>query len=55
MYCSQGAPAVVEGHDLLRRARQVGHDEANPRIKLAGVPLDLGHHPVDIVLGSEEV
>ena len=37
--------SLVEGHDPLRRACQVGHDEANARIKLAAVPLDLGHHP----------
>jgi len=31
---------VVEGDDALRRPRQVGHDEADARIKFAGVPLD---------------
>jgi hypothetical protein len=35
---------VVEGDDPLGRARQVGDDEANAGIKLARVPLDLGHH-----------
>ena len=34
------AAVVVEGDDPLGRARQVGDDEADPRIKLAGVPLD---------------
>src|SRR5215471_13010919 len=37
------APLVVEGDDALGRPRQIGHDEADARIKLAGVPLDLGH------------
>jgi len=36
---------VVEGDDALRRPHQVGNDEADARIKLARVPLDLGHHP----------
>src|SRR4029077_21171005 len=39
-----GAAVVVEGNDALGRPRQVGDDEADARIKLAGVPLDLGHH-----------
>jgi len=34
------AALVVEGDDALRRPRQVGHDEADARIKFAGVPLD---------------
>ena len=37
------AALVVEGHDALGRPRQIGHDEPDARIKLAGVPLDLGH------------
>ncbi len=36
---------VVEGHDALRRPRQVGDDEADPRAKLARMPLDLRYHP----------
>jgi D-threo-aldose 1-dehydrogenase len=38
-----GAAVVVEGDDALGRPRQVGDDETDARIKLAGVPLDLGH------------
>src|SRR5437763_14379236 len=37
------AALVVEGHDTLGRPRQISHDEPDARIKLAGVPLDLGH------------
>ena len=32
---------VVEGDHLLGRATQVGHDEADARVQLAGVPLHL--------------
>jgi hypothetical protein len=39
------AALVVEGDDPLGRARQVGDDESNARIKLARVPLDFGDHP----------
>jgi hypothetical protein len=35
---------VVEGDDSLGRSRQIGDDEADARIKLARVPLDLYHH-----------
>jgi hypothetical protein len=35
-----GAAVVVEGDGALRRTRQVGYDDADARIKLAGVPLD---------------
>ena len=35
-----GAAVVVEGNDALGRPRQVGDDEADARIKLAGVTLD---------------
>jgi hypothetical protein len=38
------AAVVVEADDTLGRPRQVGDDEANPRAKLARMPLDLGHH-----------
>jgi hypothetical protein len=38
------AALVIEGDDALGRPRQIGDDEADPRIKLTGVPLDLGHH-----------
>src|SRR5262249_1508609 len=34
-----------ESDDPFGRARQVGDDEADVRIKLARVPLDLGDHP----------
>src|SRR6516162_459441 len=37
------AALIVEGNDALRRSCQVGDEEPNARIKLAGVPLDLGH------------
>src|SRR5262245_36172925 len=36
---------VVKGDDPLGRARQVGDDKADGRIKLAGRPLDFGDHP----------
>src|SRR5271156_7103879 len=39
------AAVVVEGDDALGRSRQVGDDEADTRVKLAGVPLDLRHDP----------
>ena len=43
---SAGRPhMIVEGDNPFSRARQVGDDEADAGIKLAGVPLDLGHHP----------
>jgi hypothetical protein len=38
------AAPVVELADPFRRPLQVGHDEADPRIELAPVPLDLRHH-----------
>jgi hypothetical protein len=45
IHCSavRRAALVVEGHDALGRPRQISHDEPDARIKLAGVPLDLGH------------
>src|SRR5262245_2300535 len=39
------AAPVEEGDDLLGRATQVRHDEADARIQLAGMPLDLRDHP----------
>jgi hypothetical protein len=39
------APLVVEGDDALRRPGQVGDDEANTRMKLGGMTLDLRYHP----------
>jgi hypothetical protein len=36
---------VVESNDALGRARQVGDDKADARIKLARMPLDFGDHP----------
>jgi hypothetical protein len=35
---------IVETDNPLGRARQVGDDEADAGIKLAGVPLNLGDH-----------
>ena len=37
------AALVMEGDDALSRPRQVGHDEAETRVQLAWIPLDLGH------------
>jgi hypothetical protein len=34
---------IVEGDDALRRAGQVGGDEADTWVKLTRMPLDLGH------------
>jgi len=39
------AALAVEGDDILGRAAQLGDDEADAGIKLAGMPLDLGNHP----------
>jgi pimeloyl-ACP methyl ester carboxylesterase len=36
---------IIEGDDPVGRARQVGDDEADARIKFAGMPLDLGDNP----------
>ena len=36
---------IVEGDDPVGRARQVGDDEADARIKLAGMPFDFGDYP----------
>src|SRR5262245_49449669 len=36
---------IVEGDDPLGWARQVGDDETDARIKLAGMPFDFGNHP----------
>ena len=45
-----GCPAlVVEGHDALGWPRQVGDDEADPRIKLAWMPLDFRHHSAGLL------
>ena len=38
------AALIIEADDPFGRARQVGYDEANTRIKLARMPLDLCHH-----------
>src|SRR5262245_2542281 len=35
---------VVEGNDAIGRAAHVRHDEADARIKLSRMPLDLGDH-----------
>jgi len=39
------ATLVVEHHDPIGTAREVGDDEADARVKLARMPLDLGDHP----------
>jgi hypothetical protein len=39
------AALIVEGSYALGRPCQVGDDDADARIKLAWVPLDLGHYP----------
>jgi hypothetical protein len=44
-----GAALVVEGHHALGRPRQVGDDEADPRIKLAWMPLDFRHHSAGLL------
>ena len=36
---------IVESDDPLGWARQVGDDETDARIKLAGMPFDFGDHP----------
>ena len=38
-----GAALVVERNDALGRSRQVGDNEADTRVKLTRMPLDLGH------------
>jgi hypothetical protein len=42
LLCS--AALVEEGRHALDRPRQVGDNEADPRIKLAWMPLDFRHH-----------
>src|SRR6516164_3554714 len=37
------AAPVVEGHNILGWTAHVGHDEADARIKLPRMPLDLGN------------
>jgi hypothetical protein len=37
-----GAAAIVKSDDPLGRAVEIGNDEADPRIELARMPLDLG-------------
>ena len=39
------APLIVERHHPLGRAAQVGDDEADTGVQLAGMPLDLGDDP----------
>ena len=39
------AAFIVEGNDMLRRSRHVGDDEANARLKLSRMLLDLGGDP----------
>jgi len=39
------AALIVEGDDTLGWPRQIADDEADPRVKLIGVPLDLRHDP----------
>jgi hypothetical protein len=40
---------IVEGDDAFGRPRQVGDDEADPRVKLARMPLDLCDNPPGIL------
>jgi hypothetical protein len=40
---------VVEGDDALGWPHQIGHDESDTRVKLAGMPLDLGHDPTRLL------
>ena len=40
-----GAALIVEGDDPQGLTAQIGDDEANAGIKLAGVPYDIGNHP----------
>jgi len=40
------AALVVEGDDALSRPRQIGDYEADARVQLARMPLDLGHDAV---------
>jgi hypothetical protein len=43
---------IVEGDDPVGRARQVGDDESDARIKLAGMPFDFGDHPARLGTAS---
>src|SRR6202040_2397588 len=49
------AALVVEGDNPVDRARQVGDDEADARIKLARMPLDLGDHPARLGPASRSI
>ena len=42
------AAVVVEADDALGRPRPVGDDEADTRVKLTRMPLDLRHHPAGL-------
>jgi len=46
------AALVVEGDDILGGSRYVGDDEADPRIKLARIPFDLGDDAAELVPAS---
>jgi hypothetical protein len=43
------AVPIVEGRHALGRPGQIGDDEADPRIKLSGVPLDFRHHSAGLL------
>src|SRR5205823_2695554 len=43
------AALVVKGDDPLARPRQIGDDEADARVQLARMPLDLGHDAARLV------
>jgi hypothetical protein len=43
------ATLVVETDDVLGGPCQVGHDKADTRVKLGGVPLDLGYDTAEIL------
>src|SRR5271170_7195756 len=45
----RSAAVIVESDDALGWSCQVGHDEADARVQLARMPLDLGHHSAGLV------
>src|SRR5271163_1942397 len=47
----RAAMAVERDHSLCR-PRHVGHDESDPRIEFAGMPLDLRHHAARLGPGT---
>ncbi len=49
------ASSIVELRHPLGRSRQVGDDEADARVQLARMPLDLGHHSAALTPGRRPV